>query len=76
MQGFRLPSTILNLTQPRRLPSIRDGSIMQSGQVDEATSPEIDEELKMPKKASLIIVILANVMLQASDDSLRPRSGH
>ncbi|KAI1788585.1 MFS general substrate transporter [Ganoderma leucocontextum] len=67
MQGFRLPPTILNLTQPRRLPSLRDGAgpAAQDRQADETTiSPEVDEELKLPKTASLVIVLLSNVLLQ------------
>ncbi|RPD58212.1 MFS general substrate transporter [Lentinus tigrinus ALCF2SS1-7] len=64
MQAFRLPPTILNLARPRGLPSLRDAAA-ENRQADETTiSPEIDEELKMPKKASLAIMILANVMLQ------------
>ncbi|RDX45719.1 MFS general substrate transporter [Lentinus brumalis] len=64
MQSFRLPSTILNFTAPRGLPSLRDAAA-EVRQADETTiSPERDEELKMPKKASLAIIILANVMLQ------------
>lgn len=72
-QGFRLPRTILNIAQPRRLPSLRDGgggsaSGSQSAddrQADETTiSPEIDEELKLPKTPSLVIVLLSNVLLQ------------
>ncbi len=64
MQSFRLPSTILNFTASRGLPSLRDAAA-EVRQADETTiSPERDEELKMPKKASLVIIILANVMLQ------------
>ena len=65
MQGFRLPATVLNLSRPRGLPSLQDGTSPRSRpEVDETTSPEIDEELKLPKKASLVIVLLSNVMLQ------------
>ncbi|KAI0740470.1 MFS general substrate transporter [Earliella scabrosa] len=65
MQGFRLPTTVLNLSRPRGLPSLQDGTSPRSRpEVDETTSPEIDEELKLPKKASLVIVLLSNVMLQ------------
>ena len=66
MQAFRLPRTVLNLTRPRGLPSLRDGAQdAEDRQADETTiSPELDEELKMPKKASLAIMIMANVMLQ------------
>lgn len=70
MQSFRLPRTILNLAQPR-LPSLRDGVVgatvaaAEDRQADETTiSPEIDEELKLPKTASLVIVLLSNVLLQ------------
>ncbi|PIL34292.1 hypothetical protein GSI_03067 [Ganoderma sinense ZZ0214-1] len=77
MQGlnFRLPHTILNLTQSPRLPSLRGGAgptstaagvaVSVDRQADETTiSPEIDEELKLPKTASLVIVLLSNVLLQ------------
>ena len=66
MQAFRLPRTVLNLTRPRGLPSLRDAAQdAEDRQADETTiSPELDEALKMPKKASLAIMIMANVMLQ------------
>ncbi|KAI0739451.1 major facilitator superfamily domain-containing protein [Daedaleopsis nitida] len=63
MQAFRLPHTVLNLSQARGLSSLRDASA-QTRQVDETISPEVEDELKLPKKASLIIIILSNVMLQ------------
>ncbi|EJF56926.1 MFS general substrate transporter [Dichomitus squalens] len=64
MQGFRLPSTILNLSQPRRFPSVRDGGL-QDRVADETTiSSAVDEEVKLPKLASLVIVIISNVLLQ------------
>ena len=68
MQAFRLPRTVLNLTRLRGLPSLRDAAQgVEDRQADETTiSPEMDEELKMPKKASLAIMIMANVMLQVN----------
>ena len=64
LQGFRLPSTILNVGRPRNIPSLRDGAV-QDRHADETTvTREVDEELKLPKKASLVIILFANVLLQ------------
>ena len=60
----RTSSTILNVGRPRNIPSLRDGA-MQDRHADEtAVTREVDEELKLPKKASLVIILFANVLLQ------------
>ncbi len=41
-------------------------------QADEATvAYEIEDEFKLPKRASLVIVIFSNVLLQVRDSSFR-----
>ena len=64
MQGFRLPSTVLNLARPRHIPSLRDGATQAVHADETVATSEIDEELKLPKKASLVIILLANVFMQ------------
>ena len=66
MQGFRLPSTILNVARPWHIPSLRYTTLHRHADETSGVTRQVDEELKLPKKSSLVIILLANVLLQVS----------
>ncbi|KAI0364645.1 MFS general substrate transporter [Pilatotrama ljubarskyi] len=71
MPGFRFPSTVLSILERRKLrasPSLSrtvsdSRTVLEANETGRAAG-QIDDDLKLPKLASLVIIIVANVLLQ------------
>ncbi|KAI0328973.1 MFS general substrate transporter [Cubamyces sp. BRFM 1775] len=66
MAGLRLPPTVLELLQHRRgrhAPSLPQASSASVIEADEGQQ-RVDDDLKLPKMASLVIILLSNVLMQ------------
>lgn len=76
MPALRLPSTVLGLLEHRKPQSSRGVSEHASAVVPQDVVSEanengqthIDDDLRLPKMASLVIILVANVLLQVRLD--------
>ncbi|CDO75924.1 hypothetical protein BN946_scf184873.g13 [Trametes cinnabarina] len=70
MAGLRLPSTVLGLLERRKGPppqpsvSTTSASQPQSEASEDGQGPAVDDDLKLPKMASLAIILTSNVLMQ------------